>query len=135
MYYQRNLPIPNLSTNDVYYKRQLSFNVYELATGRSVWYGYSEEVAKKRSMEVVSYPQVIFLTLFCDSCGRPKNYNIFRYCHYIVHELKRLKSIVLIFPIQGHSFLECDENMSLVNKKMENGQKQYLMRDKNQHLL
>lgn len=131
MYYQRNLPIPNLSTNDVYYKRQLSFNVYELATGRSVWYGYSEEVAKKRSKEVVSYPQVIFLTLFCDSCGRQKNYNIFRYCH----ELKRLKSIVLIFPIQGHSFLECDENMSLVNKKMENGQKQYLMRDKNQHLL
>lgn len=129
--YQRNLPIPNITTNDVYYKRQLSyytFNIHQLSNGKSVWYGYSEDTAKKGCNEVVSFlhdyitnhldNNVKHLLLFCDSCaGQNKNFTFFRYCHYVVHYLKRLSSVTITFPMRGHSFLECDKNMGLINSK------------------
>lgn len=42
---------------------------------------------------------------------------MFRMLHYIVHFVKRLKKIKVAFPIRGHSYLECDRNMGLVNQK------------------
>ena len=45
------LKLPNISSNDVYYIRQLtfiSFNVHELITGRSVFYTCDETIAKKK---------------------------------------------------------------------------------------
>ena len=41
MDYQKQLPVPNVTTNDVYYSRQLScitFNIHELGTGRSYFF-------------------------------------------------------------------------------------------------
>ena len=123
--------MPNISTNDVYYKRQLSifsFNIYVLSSGKSVFFTYPEFVARKGSDEVASFltffiwnilqASVRHLHIFCDSAGgQNKNFTIVRLLHYIVHEIKRLDSIHITFPIRGHSYLECDKNMGLINIK------------------
>ncbi|CAG9833239.1 unnamed protein product [Diabrotica balteata] len=52
MDFAKNLPIPNISTNDVYYSRQLSlylFNVHVLSSQQSVYFGYPETVGQKGS--------------------------------------------------------------------------------------
>ena len=49
--FQKNLPLLNISTNDVYYKRQLSFfsfNIHILGSKKSIFYTYDESIAKKR---------------------------------------------------------------------------------------
>lgn len=131
MDFQKNLPIPNITTNDVYYKRQLtfcSFNIHVLSTADSYFYCYSENIAAKGSEKVISFlhhfiftqldSSVRDLVIFCDSCGgQNKNYNLFKFIHYIVISTRRLDSIRMIFPIRGHSYLECDRNMGLINQQ------------------
>ncbi|XP_071050843.1 uncharacterized protein [Onthophagus taurus] len=92
--FSKNLPAPNLSTNDVYYKRQLSiyaFNIHILGNSQSVFYVYPEFVGKKGSDDVASLihhfvynfldEKVKSLYLFCDSCtGQNKNFTIFVSC-------------------------------------------------------
>ena len=131
MDYQKNVYLPNIPTNDVYYMRQLSmysFNIHVLGTAQSLFYTYPENLAKKGSDEVCSFlfdflmnhaeNSIKHLHLFCDSAGgQNKNYSVFRLMHYIVHSIRRLDSIRITFPIRGHSYLECDKNMGLVNLK------------------
>uniref|UniRef100_A0A6P7GF72 Uncharacterized protein LOC114341656 n=1 Tax=Diabrotica virgifera virgifera TaxID=50390 RepID=A0A6P7GF72_DIAVI len=131
MDFQKNLPVPNISTNDVYYRRQLSFymfNIHKLSDSKSFFYIYAEIYGKKGGDEVCSLLwdfifnhldlQVKELKIFCDSCaGQNKNYAVFRMLHYIVHYTKRLDKITMFFPIRGHSYLECDRNMDLINQK------------------
>ena len=126
MDYQKNISLPNISTNDLYYKRQLSifsFIIHVLSSGKSVFFTYPEFVARKGSDEVASFLtffiwNVLHLHIFCDSAGvQNKNFTIVRLLHYIVHEIKRLDSIHITFPIRGHSYLECDKNMGLINIK------------------
>lgn len=131
MDYQKNLSLPNIATNDVYYRRQLSFymfNIHILSSGHSVFYCYSEEMGSKGADEVTSMlnhfiffvldSQVKHLEIFCDSCsGQNKNYLVIKFCHYVVSFVKRLESIKITFPIRGHSYMECDRNMSLINQK------------------
>lgn len=132
MDFQKNLKTPNISTNDVYYKRQLSyflFNIHVLSSSDSIFFVYDETIAKKGSDEVSSMlydfvnchldENVKHLTVFCDSCGgQNKNSTVFKLLYYMVHEQKRLESITVIFPIRGHSYMECDRNMALVNQRL-----------------
>lgn len=131
MDFSKNLPVPNITTNDVYYKRQLSyymFNVHVLADSSSYFFVYDESIGKKGSDDVASHlfnfiynemeVQVKTLIIFCDSCGgQNKNYTIFRMLHYLVHCCNRLESVTVIFPIRGHSYMECDRNMAYLNQK------------------
>lgn len=131
MDYQKNLPVPNISTNVVYYKRQLTvqlFNIHVLSTGDSYFFSYDQTVAKKGANDVTSMlheyilnflsPEVKFLYVFCDSCGgQNKNNTLIRYLHYVVHKIKRLYSITVTFPERGHSYMECDRNMALIPKR------------------
>lgn len=60
MDYQKNFPVPNITTNDVriYYKRQLTlcmFNIHILSTDESYFFVYDETVAYKGSNEVASF--------------------------------------------------------------------------------
>jgi len=58
------------------------------------------------------------LHIFCDSAGgQNKNFVMFRFMHYIVHIANLLDSIKITFPERGHSYLECDKNMGLVQLK------------------
>lgn len=128
MDFGRNLPLPNITTNDVYYKRQLSFylfNIHVLSNGSSFFYTYDETVGKKGSNEVVSMlhhffinylkPNVREIHIFCDSCGgQNKNYTMIRFLHYMTTIVKRFDTLIVTYPIRGHSYLECDKNMSLI---------------------
>lgn len=131
MDYQKNLNVPNITTNDAYYKRKLSyylFNIHVLSNSSSKFYVYDETLAKKGSDNVASmlYDFIMFnlqdtvkkLTIFCDSCGgQNKNYVIIRFIYYIVHIQRRLDEIKIVFPVRGHSYMECDRNMALINQK------------------
>lgn len=131
MDFQKNLQVPNITTNDIYYKRQLSFylfNIHVLSNSDSFFYTYPETCGKKGADDVASMlwdflfnhlsVEVEELKIFCDSCcGQNKNFTIFRMLHYIVHQVKRLKTVRVIFPIRGHSYLECDRNMGIINQK------------------
>lgn len=43
--------------------------------------------------------------------------SVFCLMHYVVHSAKRLDMIKIIFPIRGHSYLECDRNLGCINQK------------------
>lgn len=129
--YQKNLPTPNITTSDVYYRRQLnfiSFNIHILSDSTSVFYTYDESVARKGADDVCSMlkhffeailsPKVKHLVIFCDSCaGQNKNFTVMRFLHYTVHTLKRFETVKVVYPIRGHSYMEGDKDMSLVNAK------------------
>lgn len=83
----KNLHIPNIATNDRYYKKQLSvfpFNIHIFSTSESVFYVYPEYTGKKGNDYVAS---LLFnflynhLDIFCDSCGggQNKNYTLYTY--------------------------------------------------------
>lgn len=131
MDFQKNLSIPNITTNDVYYRRQLSFfafNIHILSTQESFFYTYPEYSGHKGADEVSSMlfdfifnqlsNSVRELHIYCDSCcGQNKNFTVIRFLHYLVHETKRLDKITVTFPVRGHSYMECDRNMGLINQK------------------
>lgn len=52
-----NLPMPNISSSEVYFRKQLTFyifNVHILSTGQSFMYTYDQTVGKKGSNDVAS---------------------------------------------------------------------------------
>ncbi|CAG4988051.1 unnamed protein product [Parnassius apollo] len=58
MDYQKNVSLPNITTSNVYYKRQLSmysFNIHALGDASSYFYTYLETCGCKGSDEVVSF--------------------------------------------------------------------------------
>ncbi|KAJ8878734.1 hypothetical protein PR048_019320 [Dryococelus australis] len=94
----------------------------------SFFYCYDETIGGKGADEAVSMldhfiftqlkQEVKHLEIFCDNCGgQNKNYTVVRYLHYIVHNTRILDSIKVTFPIRGHSYLECDRNMALIQLK------------------
>ena len=124
------MPVPNKTSNDVYYKRQLSFysfNIHVLSSDDVYFYCYDETVAKKGADNVCSMlyhfinnhisEDVKDLDLFCDGCGgQNKNYTFIRFMHWLVAKTKRFTKIIVRFPVRGHSYLECDRDMSLINQ-------------------
>ncbi|RUS70232.1 hypothetical protein EGW08_022003 [Elysia chlorotica] len=131
--FQKELYCPSKTSNDVYYKRQLSdhsFNVHDLGSDYVDFYCYDETIGKKGSdavasmlskyvMEVV--PETVKeIEFFCDSCcGQNKNYTIFRFFYFLVHCRNRFDKIKVMFPERGHSYMECDRDFSIVNTKSE----------------
>lgn len=123
-----------ITTNDMYYKRQLSifvFNIHVLSTGQSVFYVYPEHTANKGSDEVCSFlhlfiynflnPDVTDLEAFCDSCsGQNKNNIVFKFVHHVVVVKERkLNSVTCSFPVRGHSYNECDKISALTPQNHE----------------
>lgn len=130
MDFQKNLPCLNITTNDVYYRRQLtfiSFNIHVPSTQQAVFYSYDDSEAKKGTDDVCSMlhhfvcnilsSTVKELTIFCDSCGgQNKNFTVIRFLHNLVTQKENLETIKVIFPIRGHSYLECDCDMSIIKQ-------------------
>ena len=95
-----------------------------MSNSKSVFYTYDEAVAKKGADDVCSMlynllpMEIKDLAIFGDSCaGQNKNFTVFRFLHYLVTKKNRFDAVKMIFPIRGHSYPECDRNMSLVNQK------------------
>ncbi|RUS72208.1 hypothetical protein EGW08_020035 [Elysia chlorotica] len=128
--YQKNLPCPNITTQDVYYSRQLSFhsfNIHVLSSDKVFFYCYDETVGKKGSDDVCSMlfdcfsrlfsHDVKHISLFCDSCaGQNKNWTVLRFMYYLVHMAKRFDTITMTLPVRGHSYMECDRDMANVDQ-------------------
>lgn len=81
MDYQRNIPVPKITTNYVYYLQQFVmhvFNVHVFADDLSIFYTYDETVVRNRADYACSVlehnflkmldPKVRKLVTFCDSC-------------------------------------------------------------------
>ena len=93
--FQQELHVPNLTTNDVFYRRQLSvhpFNIHELGCDNVLIYAYDETAGKRGSDDVSSMlhhfirtycpDEVKNLELFCDSCGgKNKHFTVFRFLY------------------------------------------------------
>lgn len=130
--YMKNLPCPNLTTNDVYYRRQLSlylFNIHVLSTNEAYFYAYNETVSKKGANDVCSLlyhfatqfldPKVRNLAIFLDSCaGQNKNFTVIRFLHALCSEFERFDSITVTFPERGHSYMEPDKDMGLIKQNV-----------------
>ncbi|XP_012561033.1 uncharacterized protein LOC105846628 [Hydra vulgaris] len=130
--FAKNMSCPNVSTNDVYYRRQLSmytFNIHCLGSNSVHLFCYDETYGQKGADNVASMLEYYFediipkdvshLQLFCDSCaGQNKNWTVIRFLHFNVVNKKRFHEIKISFPIRGHSYMECDRDMVLVNQKV-----------------
>lgn len=130
--FMKNLPVPNITTNDTYYRRQFSFymfNVHILSSGESIFFTYDQTIAKKGSDDVVSMMYFFFanilsdyvrhVELFCDSCaGQNKNYTVIRFLHLLIHKVGRFESVHITFPVRGHSYMECDKNMGNIKQNV-----------------
>ena len=85
--FQKNLKCLNISTQDVYYSRQLSFysfNIHILSTQKVYFYCYDETVL--------------------------------HFFYHLVHKIERFDSIRVSYPIRGHSYMECDRDMAIINQ-------------------
>lgn len=82
MDFQKNLPVLSITTNDVYYKRQLTVWMLKYTFCQKmirIFMHTIKSVANKGSDEVASFlfnfvmtildPKVKELDIFCDSCG------------------------------------------------------------------
>ena len=130
--FAKNMSSPSVSTNDVYYCRQLSmntFNIHSLGSDNVHLFCNDETYGKKRADNVASMLQHYFdhilprdvshLELFCNSCaGQNKNWTIIHFLHFNVVNKKHFLEINLSFSIRIHSYMECDSDMALVNQKV-----------------
>ena len=129
--FMQNLPLPNLTTNTVFYSRQLwhyVFGVHDIGSGDVSMYTYHEGMAKRGQNEVTSMifnylkehvpGQMKEIWLFSDGCpGQNKNYVFIRFVYILVHVLKLASEITHVFPIRGHSYLPCDSDFSLISRE------------------
>ncbi|XP_065218739.1 uncharacterized protein LOC135844449 [Planococcus citri] len=130
--YMKNLPLPHIRTNIVYYTRQLwyyVFGIHDFTTDAGTMYCYHEGEAKKGCCDVTS---MLFhylksfknekkdeLYLFSDGCpGQNKNHCMIYFSYMLVHVFRLYKSITHAFPIRGHSFLDNDTDFSNISKRV-----------------
>ena len=110
--FAKNLSCPNVATNDVYYRRQLSvysFNVHRLDDDSVYLFSYDETCGKKGADDETSMLRyyfdnilpaeitVLLLELFCDSwAGQNKNWSVIRFLHhwFTKRGLNPLKSLI-----------------------------------------
>ncbi|GFN84878.1 hypothetical protein PoB_001138400 [Plakobranchus ocellatus] len=88
---------------------------------------WSEDVAGRSSNEVLSSLNKYFsnkaldasnLIAWSDSCGgQNKNKNIISFWYCLLHVKQIFKSIEHKFPIPGHTFLPCERDFDVIEKK------------------
>ena len=130
---QQTQPCPRLNVGVAYYKRKLSFYnfcVYNLQTGKGYMYVWTENTAKRGSVEIYScmykylkdhllnkpdYPKT--LKIFADNCGgQNKNNNI---CLALLMDIHKniFERVELSYLVPGHSYNACDREFGHVELK------------------
>lgn len=126
--FQQNLPVPNLTTSDMFYSRMLwvyNFGMHDASTGDGIMHIWDETVAKRGSSEVSSclkatilerHKEARRLVLFSDSCcGQNKNKAILTLCAQLASS-EHYDQIDHFYLIHGHTFLPNDRDFALIEK-------------------
>lgn len=140
---QKNLPLPKLPDQEVYYRRQLYLYNLTFVKGTSrdqltkdncTSYLWNEDVHKKGSSEIASclhhflkntdFTGKTKLRLFADGCGgQNKNQIILAMCsRWLLDAPPNLKDVEIIFPIRGHSFMPPDRVFGHCEKQFKSMQ-------------
>lgn len=137
--YQQNLPVPLLTTCDIFYARQLwvyNQSFHSCSNKQAVMYMFDETIAKKGCIETVSFLKhyiekylrntVKTLYIFTDNCGgQDKNGVVLHFLMSLVLN-GRLTTIVHHLPEPGHSYLPCDGDFGQIEKKKRQKELLYL---------
>lgn len=131
---QQVILTPNLTHSDVYYQRQYSnynFAVHNMGMNIVQMYTWHERVAKRGAAEIASCilkyissnyndllpGEVRKLIIWSDRCvGQNNNWTMIALCQYLI-KTKYFTEINQKFLTSGHSFLPCDRDFALIEKK------------------
>ncbi|XP_050509244.1 uncharacterized protein LOC126886381 [Diabrotica virgifera virgifera] len=140
---EKVLGLPKLSTNIVYYKRQLGIyneGIHSASTNTPYCFLWKEGVAGRGAQEVGSclkkYIELYLkkgveeLILWSDSCGgQNRNIKIVLLLKTTLMEHPTLKTIQLKYLESGHSFLQNDTDFGQIERGIKNQVQLYTMED------
>ena len=131
---QQVIATPNLKHSDVYYQRQLSnynFCIHNLGKNEATMCVWNESCGKRGASEIVScilhyivenFQKLLphetrSLVIWSDRCvGQNNNWKMVGLCHYLVI-LEYFTEVNQKFLVTGHSFLPCDRDFALIEKR------------------
>lgn len=135
---QKNLPLPKVPDQTAYYSRQIYFFNFTVVEGpsnaplvkeRVFTYYCTENEFNKDSNLVASaithrlnntnLTNISTIRLVADGCGRQnKNCILLGTCSKWLLDHKNIKTIELVFPVTGHSFMPADRQFGIAEKKL-----------------
>lgn len=136
---QKNLPLPKIPDQSVYYSRQLYLYNFTIVRGSSrhslskdnvYSYTWTEETAHKGSNEICSAVidclnklntnGIDKIRLMADGCGGQNKNSIVlsALMNWLYSNSQNVQIIEVIFPVTGHSFLPADRVFALTEKQI-----------------
>lgn len=137
---EKNLPLPKIPDQSCYYSRQLYLYNFTIVNGCSkdkldknntFCYTWTEDEHKKGSNEIASalYHRLVntdfqnktVVRLIADGCGgQNKNLTVIAACSFWLLQKapNNIKTIELVFPVTGHSFIPPDRVFGNIEKKI-----------------
>jgi hypothetical protein len=126
--FEKNLPLPITKVSYEYYLRQLwihNFCIHDMKSGKADMFPSFENFAAKGPNETISCLDFYIrnrisgikkLFIFSDNCFA-QNKNRYIWIYYLSLIMNNyLEEITIIYPIPGHSYLDCDRDFGRIDK-------------------
>lgn len=138
---EKTLPLPNIPTNLVFYKRQLWLYNEGIHCGNKaycfIWKegeagrgGQEVGSCLKRFIELFLKQNTETLIMWSDSCGgQNRNIKVVLMLKFILSRHPTLKTIYFKYLVPGHSYLPNDSDFSDIEKALKLNQRIYTMQD------